>query len=285
MLDFNIPSIGLCIEDREVYNINRQLRDEITNGPFRRDWILKLNHNYINQLEKGQEYLIVGEYGVKIHPYLRRFLHSKHSINVDLITRLCDIGNQYSDIKIGLAIDPDYVQTRDQIFQIVELEKAFGLDYNLQEIIKRLLRDRKKIKSVYHRGEHTGLKVLIGLKDKNLIEFNIYEFTLNKANNHYINRSVHANYDIKLGYYSHIDGKALLYEEKGYHPLGMKIIKRPKRKLFRLDGIIPEEFFISLSTRFFFENDLISEFFHPENIENNLIRYMVNNDTESLPNF
>ncbi len=52
MIDFNIPSKGLYIEKQMIYNINIPLRDEIQNGSFKKDWLLKLNYEYFEQLEK-----------------------------------------------------------------------------------------------------------------------------------------------------------------------------------------------------------------------------------------
>ena len=278
MIDFNIPSKGLRLEEREVYNLNEKLRKEIENGPFKRDWLLKLNFDYINQLEIDHEHLVIGDYRQKIHPYLRRFLSYGNALNLDLINCLCHLGREYPNLDIGLAIDPEFIQLKDQVYpQIIQLEKEYGIHYDLPKIIKRLLEDRKTIKSFYFRSDHTGLMVLINLlDDDNIIEFNIYEFTLNRANGYFINRSIHANYNINFDYFSHIDGKALLYKEEEYHPLPRIIKKSPKRKLFRVDGDIPNDFFISLSSRFFFENDLILEFFDPDKIENNLLKYLEN---------
>lgn len=276
MIDFDIPSMGLKINEREVYELNKRLRKEIENGPFRRDWLIKLEDDYIKQLKRDCEHLIIGEYRHKIHPYLRRYMNYEHSINVDLINCLCYIGERVPNLEIGLAVDPESIQSKDQIYsKIVELERGFGIHYNLLKIIEKLLKYKKTIKSIYYRSNHTGLMVLIGLKEENILEFNIYEFTLNKANNYFINRSIHAYHNINLNFYSHVDGKVLLFEEEGYDPLKLEINRRPKRKLFRIDGQIPNEFFISLSSRFFFENNLISEFFNPGDIENNLLKNLV----------
>ncbi|MCK4239759.1 MAG: hypothetical protein KAX33_11585, partial [Candidatus Lokiarchaeota archaeon] len=148
------------------------------------------------------------------------------------------------------------------------------------EIIQKLLKNHNSIKSAFFKPSGIGLKILINLEnDQNLVNFNMYEFSKNYCKDSVLNRSIHAYYDINSGFFIHIDGKALLFEKENYNPLIFtfnNIKRRHKRKLFRIDGDIPNKYFISLTTRFFFENELISEFFDCNSVEENIVNTLEN---------
>ncbi len=201
-----------------------------------------------------------------------------NSVNFDLIKSLCSLGKSDKELNIGIAIDPEHFQSKNQIyFQDIELERAYGIHYDLSSIIKKLTHQFSTIKSVYFRSNKIGLKILNRLVDKNIIEFNIYEFTENKVNHYFINRSIHARFDIALNYFTHLDGKALIFDDENYFPLQIvfeDIKRKPKRKLFRIDGKITNRYFMTLTSEFFFENNIISEFLNPEKVKKNIVENM-----------
>ena len=269
------------IEDRYIYQKNEKLKSKIYNGSFSRDWLLELTPNHLKELCNDKEHIISDNYRLRIHPYLRRFMSYGHAINFDLIECICYLGNNFPKLRIGIALDPKWITSKDALIpQIFELERAFGLTYDLTTIIQKLLKDHNSIKSAFFKPSGIGLKILINLKnDQNLVNFNIYEFSKNYCKDSVLNRSIHAYYNINSGFFIHIDGKALLFEKENYNPLKFifnNIKRRHKRKLFRIDGDIPNKYFISLTTRFFFENELISEFFDGNSVEENIVNTLEN---------
>ncbi len=122
------------------------------------------------------------------------------------------------------------------------------------------------------------LRIVMKLLHTNKINFNIYEFRYPYRNDFVINKSIHAIYDIDKNFFTHLDGKALLFDVDNYNPDSLVWFKglprKKKRILFRLDGEIKNKYFVSLTTSFFYENDLIFEFFELDSLEQNIIEYL-----------
>ena len=96
-----------------------------------------------------------------------------NSVNFDLIKSLCSLGKSDKELNIGIAIDPEHFQSKNQIyFQDIELERAYGIHYDLSSIIKKLTHQFSTIKSVYFRSNKIGLKILNRLVDKNTDQIN-----------------------------------------------------------------------------------------------------------------
>ena len=124
------------------------------------------------------------------------------------------------------------------------------------------------------------LRVLIRFEKDESISFNIYEFSNFYKGDFVVSRSIHAIYDYTSDKFVHIDGKALLFDVNNYNPdalVWLKIKRKPKRKLFRIDGEIPNNYFIAITTLFFIGNDLILEFFKLDSVKQNIV-----NNIESI---
>ncbi|GAI44232.1 unnamed protein product, partial [marine sediment metagenome] len=186
-----------------------------------------------------------------------------------------------SGLNIGIALDPEWICINDTYGEIFEYERAYGVYYDLPTRLQGILRNRGHIISIFYNPMGTDLnetlnkdfrfpiKILIKLEvnnDRKVLNFNIHEFSNYRCRDYFLNRSAHGYYDITTKFFNHIDGKALLVNGNNYHPdriIWSRIQRWPKRKLFRIDGNIPEKYFVALITRFFLGNDLIEEFFNP----------------------
>jgi len=292
ILDFNqilgVPSIN----NQGIYQNIPSLKDEIENGYFSKDWLLELHQNYFDRLQDREIITLDGDIRVKIHPYLRRFMSCRHAINIDLIEELLSLHRGLPNLRIGIALDPSWSHPPEPILINLELERAFGVSFDLPRIIHNIRQDHGSIISVFFNPQGTEIDQIFGLRlpiririeleeedNQEILDFNIYEFSNWHCNNFVLCRSAHGLYSITADAFYHIDGKALLYRNIDYNPVVMAFrdtIRCPKRKLFRIQGdftegiFIPNEYFTAVTTRFFFANDLIREFFDPESIENNI---------------
>lgn len=81
----------------------------------------------------------------------------------------------------------------------------------------------------------------------------------------FVNRYVHSIRDMQRRTFVHLDGAVKLFAKQGYEPTPAK--PRPNRsalhykKLFRVDGDIPEDDWMQLVAHFFKSNDHIHEYF------------------------
>lgn len=292
------------IKEKLIYKKFPKLTDLISNGKFEKSWLLELRDNEFNQLIKSNSYeslTIEGDL-FRLHPYLRV---AGNAINPELIEVLCKLGLESKNIDIGVALDPLWFFRGEKV-ESYALEKGYGVFYDLTTIIKKVMRDRqivsvfydtsppslndydedsltpkKKIEIIENNlNRHTRfpLRIVINLLDTDKINFNIYEFRHPYRKDFVINKSIHAIYDINKDFFTHLDGKALLYEVDNYNPdslVWFKALPRKKKRiLFRLDGEIENKYFIGLTTSFFYENDLIFEFFELDSLDQNIIEYI-----------
>ncbi len=301
LLDFDgIESIPK-INERLIYRKFPKLSEYISNGNFERSWLIELKHNECNQLlnSKTYEYLTIQGDLFRIHPYLKVV---GNAMNAELIEVLCKLGLVSDKIDIGIALDPLWFY-RGESAENYALEKGYGVYYDLTIIITKVLRDRQVVSVYYNpdppriedydedpltpekkieileknlnRHSRFPLRIVMNLLDSDKINFNIYEFSNPYEDNYVINKSIHAIYYIEKGFFNHLDGKALLFEVENYNPNSLawskSLPRKKKRILFRLDGEIENKYFVGLTTCYFYQNDLIFEFFELDSLEHNII--------------
>lgn len=304
ILDFNgiegIPGI----KKKLIYQKFPKLAELISDGKFEKSWLLELGDNEFNQFikSKSYEYFTIEGDHFRLHPYLRV---AGNAINADLIIELCKFGLKSKKSDIGIALDPLWFPS-GEIVETYALERGYGVFYDLTTIIKKVLRDHQVVSVFYNPSppsledydkeslsiekkieileknlnRHTRfpLRIVMNLIGTNMINFNIYEFRYPYRKDFVINYSIHAIYDIDKNFFTHLDGKALLFEVENYNPDSLVWFKglprKKKRILFRLDGEIENKYFVGLTTIFFYQNDLIFEFFELDSLEQNIIEYL-----------
>lgn len=225
-----------------------------------------------------------------------------------LIEFLCDFKLNHPGQSIEFAFDPYKYKSEIEIIDM-RLEKITGIRYNIEIIIDRLNRSGKQIISVFFNpelmdphqitdprqkikalerylnavgGERWPIRVVIDFlnREHDDIQFNIYEYSHVKEGSNYICRSLHGIFKISTGCFTHIDGKILSYEEENYEPYQLVFERNSRRlacKLFRVEGNLPETVFVNICTLFFYNNDIILEFFEEPNLDSYLLQ---NNEVE-----
>jgi len=84
-----------------------------------------------------------------------------------------------------------------------------------------------------------------------------------------INRYIHAQRDMSNRIFRHLDGAAKVYAEDSYRarlsqPMPKNMRPAHYVKLFRIDGIIDLESWLSLVSMFYKGNEMVIEYFDPE---------------------
>ena len=109
------------------------------------------------------------------------------------------------------------------------------------------------------------------LKTKNI-------FTNYSGNKYHPARYVHSTYLINKNYFNHFDGAIHLYNEEEYlmrfddnfnfNQNSLNQIKAKSVKLFKINGIIPEDTWAMLTSKFYAGNPLFNEYFEGEYSKN-----------------
>lgn len=300
LLDFDGIDGVPGIKERVLYKKHPKLAEIISNGQFDRSWLVELKNREFEELLESDtyEYLTIQGNSVRLHPYLRV---SGNGMNAELIELICKIGID-SELDIGIALDPLWYPS-EEIAKNYALEKGYGVYFDLTTIVTKVLRDRQVVSVFYdpsppkledydkatltpekrieiyekslNRHTRFPLRIVMNLLDTDKINFNIYEFRSPYRKDYVINKSLHAIYNIESNFFTHLDGKTLLFEVEDYYPDSLAWSKRLQRKkkriLFRLDGEIENKYFVGLTTRYFYQNDLIFEFFELDSLEHNII--------------
>jgi len=181
-----------------------------------------------------------------------------NAMNAELIEVLCKLGLVSDKIDIGIALDPLWFY-RGESAENYALKKGYGVYYDLTIIITKVLRDRQVVSVYYNpdppriedydedtltpekeieileknlnRQSRFPLRIVMNLLDSDKINFNIYEFNNPYVDDYVINKSIHAIYDIEKDFFTHLDGKALLFEVENYNPNSLAWYKSlPKKK-------------------------------------------------------
>lgn len=283
---------------------------KLNKSPNPKNYLIELTMDIANKILRNmdcnqvQPFIKLNDYYFFFHPWLIDFFGSTTS----LIEFLCNFKLNHSQHSVEFALDPYKYKSEIDIIDM-RLEKISGIFYDIEVIIKRLNRKSNPIISVFFDPElmdpeqitdpHQKIKALerrlnsIGggrwpirvvidflNREHDEIHFNIYEYSHLKKEPFHLCRSLHGIYKISARCFTHIDGKILGYEEKEYEPYQLVFEKNPKRpacKLFRVDGGLPETVFVMFSTLFFYNNDIILEFFEIDNLDTFLLK---NNELE-----
>ncbi len=292
------------IKSPNIFTQFNFLMVKLDESPNPKNFLIELSSDLAKNILKSMEckqvqpFISINNKFFFYHPWLINFFGSTTS----LIEFLCKFKLTHSQHSTEFALDPYKYKSDIDIFDI-RLEKMFGIYYDIEVIIKKLnnkslpiisvffdpkLIDPKqvtdpdqKLKALERHLNAVGrgrwpIRVVINFVDHkhNKIHFNIYEYSHLKKESFHICRSLHGIYKISAECFIHIDGKVLGYEDKEYDPYQLvfeKNLKKPSCKLFRVDGNLPEKVFAFICTLFFYNNDIILEFFEIDNLDGYLL--------------
>lgn len=284
--------------------------------------ILKiLNPNLIKEYEVKDEKLISYEilnkyykknpggyfynkhYIAMAHSYFRRNFNKFNNFAPSFMDLFEKFENK--NIDFFIALDLDRVKL-DKLF-IMECDHWYGAKFNrkIHKIPNNIIQhkpprylDERIINFLF--GDVYSLDIK-WTENKNIKSFyaeelktEIVKIPVNRKEYHPV-RYIHAEYDLNKGYFRHFDGAIHLYEHDEYYErrdLGLNFnnkidrqIKAKTFKLFKMNGIVNIDTWLTYTSHFFTSNPLIFEYFegkYPDCIVDALNRIKSNNTVPNL---
>jgi hypothetical protein len=253
-------------ETSEVLNTCPELDDRFDN-----DGLLKLNESF-QLMSAGVRYK---DYFLHYHQFLRRGFSSNP--NFDFLGRLALYRHQngkHNEFRI--AIDHRRIMKFDDFRMTMELDTWYGPNFspeNLDDpnhigltVIGRSSPSPYDLSCALLRTEFLW-KTNEG-RDIKTLEIEELSSMDGSSENWHINRYVHAERDMKAQTFRHFDGAGKVYAQDGYDnriKTTMPDNPRPSYyvKLFRIDGSIELDPWLSLVSMFYKGNEMIVEYFDP----------------------
>ena len=293
-----IQTIGIVAKSKDLLNkLNTELEkndEELISCELLDKFYTKKN------FESG--FLFSQNYMAMAHPFYRRGF----SEYANFAPRFIDLFWKFKDKNIDLYIALDANRVRVDIDgpSYIEEDTWYGASFNKEigEIPDGLIKLRPPLdldgidsslffKDVYSLdikwAESKGIKTFHAEEiksEKITIEINDEIF--------YPVRYIHAEYDLNKKHFRHFDGALHLYKEDEYFQrresdlnFNEKIDKHLKAKtfkVFKMNGIISTETWITYTSQFFTGNPLVSEYFegkYPEHISKFIDNYRNNAST------
>lgn len=256
------------IDDSEVIKIYPEIRDKLD-----KDNLLYLDKEF-KMFDGGIEYK---DHILHYHQFLRRGYYSNP--NFDFLSRFRGYYYQTRDRnRFRIAIDHHRIMPREFYQQLGERDVWYGPKFD-----KQMIDDRNAIGFTVHKRSKPSLFDMSGNLEqtefywsyKNGIKtFEIEEVSGkdNLFDSYYLNRYFHAERDINEKILRHCDGAVKVYLQKDYEERIASTIPREfksfkKVKLFRIDGDIDVDEWIELLSLFYKGNEMIIEYFNPEQFE------------------
>jgi hypothetical protein len=261
--------INTSFEESEVGNIYPELSDY-----FDDDNLLKIDDNFI-LLDEGIQY--------KKHIiYYSQFLRRGFGGNQNF-TFFYELLKYYSGSKnlidFKIAIDFNRIMPKEYYHQKFEFDTWYGVPFDINKIDDPnetgvTIVGRREGSHFYLNNKLERTEFLWSYKDKiktlQIEEINNLE---GKIYNYYINRYIHSQRDIGEKKFIHLDGAVKIYLENEYKNRYLTEINKSEKaykkiKLFRIDrkdkNEIELEKWINLISYFFKSNEMIIEYFNPE---------------------
>lgn len=235
------------------------------------DGLIKLTSDF-TLFDGGIRY---GEYMLHYHQFLRRGFSSNP--NFDFLGTLARYRNETgrnNDFRI--AIDHRRLMRHDDYQEIVELDTWFGPAFDPSKlddpnyvgltVVGRIYPNSldsypiDKTEFLWKRNEGTSIKTL---------EVEELSSPTKPYDGWHINRYVHAERDMAKHVFCHFDGAAKVYAQANYSSRVQQQMPRHIRcnhylKLFRIDGKIRLNDWLSLMAMFYKGNEMVVEYFDPE---------------------
>jgi len=243
----------------------------------------------------GSGYLYDIDYMAMAHPYFRRGFFENSNYSPKFINLFWGIKN--SDMDLYIAIDFNRVRINVDSTMYSEYDTWFGA--NFSKDIRSIPNDLSKLRPPldidsshvsYIFNDVYSLDILWATKDE-VKSFQAEEFKTEKVKvkvdgrDYFPVRYIHAEFDLKKGYFRHFDGAVHLYTESeylqrrdsdfNYNSKHSHQIKSNSRKLFKMNGIIDIDTWILYTSHFFTGDPLIIEYFegkYPEYVTDMIVR-------------
>lgn len=212
------------------------------------------------------------------HQFLRRGFTSNP--NFDFTGRFLSYYHRTRTInKFRIAIDHRRIMTKENYQQIVELDTWYGPPFDPSKLddpnavgLTIVKRNRDSLFQQTNRLDRTeffwsyrdGIKTFEA-EEVSDVDFNFEGF--------YLNRYVHSERDVQNQVLRHLDGAVKVYLPENYETRFNSNMPDEERcyvkpKLFRVDGNIAVDDWINIISFFFKSNEMIIEYFNPEEFEN-----------------
>lgn len=216
-------------------------------------------------------YLFFGDHCLFPHPFLSGYR--------ELFWDLCELAHQGLEVRV--AIDPFRVVAREEVPLTLLEDYWFGVKLTRATLDSV---DPADLGSTVHwRNPDSALGRQLepffpliatefdwSMRDDSVKILQVEEVTPGRshpdAGGWVLNRYLHSERDTQVGAFTHLDGALKGYPTSGYRPTREDpLARRGKasvyRKLFRVDGRIPDAAWGNLVGRFYRQNELVGEYF------------------------
>lgn len=267
---FNIKSIAKNnIEKSEVLRKFPELAANLDD-----DGLLIIDNNNFILHTGGIEYK---DYILHYHQFLRRGYTSNP--NFDFFGCLIKYYEQSGNInKFRIAIDHRRLMSKKSYSQIFECDTWYGAPFDPERIddpqyigLTIIKRNKDSLFELTNKLDRTEFywSYNKGTKSIEIEEISDLEY---KFENYNLNKYLHSERDISKKIFSHVDGAVKIYLENNYsYRFNSKMPSEYKAfnkiKLWRIDGSIDLENWIDLVAFFYKGNEMIIEYFNPEEFE------------------
>jgi hypothetical protein len=211
------------------------------------------------------------------HQFLRRGYTSNP--NFDFICRFIACYHRTrSDNQFRIAIDHRRIMPKEFYQHIIELDTWFGPRFDPEKLddpqaigLTVVKRNKDSLFELTNRLDRTEFfwSFRRGIKTLQIEEISDegYQF-----DHYYVNRYVHSERDTQKKVLRHLDGAVKVYLQDGYKDrlnsyMPDRARSYSKIKLFRVDGDIAIDNWIELISFFYKSNEMIIEYFDPEQFE------------------
>lgn len=227
--------------------------------------LLPLDVENVDPVHSSVPSVLFGGHALSTHPHLRPNRELVHDL-------LGHVGSDERQVRI--ALDPNAVVPAAERKHVLLLDHWYGVKVDAESLddpnsLGRARHERVVDKQDFGLMPLLAIDVSWSLQD----DLKVLEVTETvpapapEAGQHYVtNRYLHALRDYRNRRWVHVDGAVKAHEAAGYHATqqmtsGSKGPVVAYRKLWRLDGVIPDENFGRLLGHHFRDNELVIEYF------------------------
>ncbi|MCU0286651.1 MAG: hypothetical protein MUF15_09650 [Acidobacteria bacterium] len=254
----------------EVLKIYPELRQK-----FDKDGLLHLDKSF-DLMDGGIQYR---DHILHYHQFLRREFTSNP--NFDFLGRFARYHiNSQKINQFRIAIDHRRIMPIENYKQIIEMDTWYGPHFNADDLdnINKvgctvILRDRPSYFDLTSKIDRTEFFWKANRKTKiKTLEIEEISSIDNCYDSYFINRYVHSERDTNNAALRHFDGAVKIYTMSNYPDrinaqMPSEVDVTHKIKLFRIDGEIELGQWIELISMFFKGNEMIIQYFDPEQYE------------------
>ena len=261
MIEIDDQSFYSPKESDRVFSLVPGLFNRLTT----RDHLLPISPEMVSRRRGGSDRVFVDdEYAYFPHPAIRE--------NRELVARLCRLAQDGH--KVAIAIDGFRAVPKDRISDVMLADYWWGMELKLDK-----LDDPTKVGSTRHgrppeKNKLTTFPLLRTdfrwTSDGRLKTLEVQETLprtslFHRSDKFVANRYTHSIRDTQKRKFTHLDGAVKAFPMQHYHPT----VEDPEasqgkpvyRKLFRIDGSIPDSEWAPCISQFFRQNELVIEYF------------------------